>query len=57
MIELFNYLMLAFCTFFTAYCWNQADNHEIWSGRWWYDIFCSALNAVFVVSIGSKLFL
>lgn len=57
MIELFNYLMLAFCTFFTAYCWNQADNQEPWSFRWWYDIFCSALNAVFVVSISSKLFL
>lgn len=57
MVELFNYFFLAFCSFFAIYCWFQADKEEQWSFRWWYDIFCSALNGVFAISIASKFFL
>lgn len=56
MVEIFNYFLLVTCSFFAIYCWNESEKHEIWSGRWWYDIFCSALNGVCAINVAIKLF-
>lgn len=53
----FQIIFLAFCTFFAIYCWNESDKEELWSFRWYYDLFCSALNGVCAVNIAIKLFL
>jgi hypothetical protein len=55
-MSIFDYFFLIFCTFFALYCWNESEKHEVWSGRWWFELFCSALNGVVAINIAIKLF-